>query len=151
GLLTRSRGNLIRVDDFPECKRRCQFHDPDGQERVFAFSPDGKRLATGGKDHVIRIRDTASGKEVHSSVTPQGTLFLTPWPDLRAAPLLSYPGCCNLLSDGRTLAVSVDGAVAQFDATTGRELRRDKLPPGTGLHALATDGKQAVVSYKDIR
>src|SRR5438270_5583484 len=57
------------------------------------------------------------------------------------------------------LAVSVACANAYFDAATGRELRRDKLPraertphdleafnPRPELYALAPDGKQAVVS-----
>src|SRR2546422_625925 len=83
-------------------------------------------------------------KEVLPFIAPHGTLFLMPCHDPRQTPLLSYPGCCTLLSDGKTLAVSVAGAVVHFEATTGRELRRNALPRDTGLFALAADGKQAV-------
>src|SRR5262245_20185467 len=30
-----------------------------------AFSPDGKKLASGGHDHLIRIWEVATGKELH--------------------------------------------------------------------------------------
>src|SRR5262245_6752761 len=57
--------SAARADDsFDESLRRLQIKDHDGAVTAVAFSPDGKTLATGGKDKTIRFFDAATGKRV---------------------------------------------------------------------------------------
>jgi WD40 repeat protein len=97
-----------------------RFWDPAGGKNVgelstsgrpvysCAFSPDGKRLATGGPSLTVRQWDTATGKEV-----------------------LPLPGHYERVSavvfspDGKTLASHGDGRATRFwDPATGNEKRR---------------------------
>ncbi len=50
----------------------------DGWLRDLAVSPDGKQLATCGRDHMLRIWDTATGKKLHELQSPED-LFCVLW------------------------------------------------------------------------
>ena len=42
---------------------------------VVAFSKDGRRLASGSRDHTIRIRDTVTGKEEHTLISHSSAIL----------------------------------------------------------------------------
>lgn len=78
---------------------------PSGPE-CLTFSPDGTRLATGGQDRVLSIRDADTGTVLHELKGHAGTV---------AAVAFS--------PDGSTIATGgADNAVRLWDASTGREL-----------------------------
>jgi RNA polymerase sigma factor (sigma-70 family) len=70
------------------------------------FSADGKLLATTGQDRLVRLWDTATGKELCS------------WPFKP-----NFPGALAFAHDGRTLALADAGkTVRLLDVTTGAEV-----------------------------
>src|SRR5947199_345591 len=79
-----------------------------------AFSPDGRLIATCGKDKAVKLWDAATGKEVRTLAGHTGEVY-TP----------------AFLPDGRSLATcGQDGTIRVWDIDDGRELR--KLTGHTG-------------------
>jgi WD40 repeat protein len=105
-----------------------------------AFSADGRRLASMSQDHVVRVWDTASGKELYSSPRKSATG--------RNRPSLAFS------PDGRRLALPIPFAGPEFtpevevasveDVTTGKTLCTLKAPNDTLVTWLlfSPDGKQ---------
>jgi len=131
-----------------------------------AFSPDGRLLATGGEDYVVKVWDTANGNELRTLFTPwpsimlfgpSGTLLLvtgtsgarvwdtTSW---RAWPL-QVTGADEFLvrsaaftPDGRAVAGSDGRSVKVWDALSGMELRTRTI---AGAVTFSSDGRLLVV------
>jgi WD40 repeat protein len=96
----------------------------DGGGNGLAFSPDGKTLASRGNDHIIRLWDFRTGKEV-------GRL---PPPNEAEGQIIYYGRIGNTLTfspDGKMLAAfntwntpDARGIVFLYEVETGKELRR---------------------------
>jgi len=108
-------------------------HLPEAGIRSFAFSPDGKLLASGSYDHTARVWDADNGKLVH--VLPhQGYVFAE-----------------QFSSDGRSLVTSSqDGAGYVWDVASGR--RELLLVGATGAQnaaAFSPDGSEIATASAD--
>ena len=116
------------------------------KEPVFAaaFSPDGKLLATAGRDGLVKLWDPATGKE---RLTFKGHT--------------SYVNCVAFSPDGKVVASGqgqrfVPGEVKLWDPTTGKELASLEAKKGGGAHADAVtavafspDGKTLATAGTD--
>ena len=91
--------------------RRLPGHDGD-IILCLALSPDGRRLASGGSDRMLRIRDIAAGAESLTLEHPG-----------RFSGMLDSPNVVAWSPDGGRLAsASADGTVRVWDAASGATL-----------------------------
>src|SRR5262245_12701167 len=102
-----------------------------------AYAPDGKCVATGGRDGVVRVWDAATGRQ-RLRIPQDGRLLPLDEEsdDERALPIAYSP-------DGKRLAApGPDNAVVIHDAATGRAVRTIRGPqkPVVAL-AFGPDGK----------
>ncbi len=107
-------------------------HFPAQEELVLslAFAPDGKTIASTGRDPTIRLRDVATGREA----------------SLQAGHRSGIPLVVVSPADGTVFTGGKDGTVRQWDPATGRELGvvADLADEVTGL-AIAPDGRALLV------
>jgi WD40 repeat protein/predicted Ser/Thr protein kinase len=107
----------IAVYDTASVKEQIRCASHPGHVIALAFSPDGKRLASGGDSRVVYIWDAATGKQL-AECTGHTSKLLS----------IAFRG------DGqRLVTASHDGTVRQWDAQTGREVE-----PPYGHHTAET-------------
>jgi RNA polymerase sigma factor (sigma-70 family) len=96
-----------------------------------AFSADGKLLATTGADRLVRLWDTATGKEMRS------------WPFKP-----NFPGAIGFAHDGKTLAVADAGeTIRLLDVASGAEAEQPSGNRTSAVRAFfAPDGRTAVTA-----
>jgi WD40 repeat protein len=116
---------------------------------AIAYSPDGKILASGGRDNVIRLFDAASGKEIRRLVGHRPRSYRPP-ADVRNAldALVGATGEGGVNSvafapDGKTVASGGwDDTVRLWDVQTGKELRKlDAHKAMVGRVVFSADGR----------
>ena len=139
-----SEGKVIHLIDFESGKTIRNFpHD----DEVFgiAFSPDGKRMASGGFDadksnYFARLWDVQTGKEIRR--------FLHGKPSYGIASLAFSP-------DAKTLATrALDGCLRLFDVDTGKTRKTFPEDGGgrrRGSVAFSPDGKTVAAAGDSIR
>ncbi len=104
--------------------------------RALAYSPDGRLLASAGKDLSIILWDTQTNQPV-------------------GEPLLGHTNWINALAfspDSHTLlSVSIDGTVRRWDVSTGQMIGEPLTPNSTELWSVAfnPDGKTFATGDKD--
>lgn len=109
--------------------------------KTVSFSPDGRTLATGGRDGALRLWDVATGKPLaEQQIAEKSTLRFA----------VRFPSSGNLLA---TMAGGYDAKVRMWDVSDPRAPR----PVGEGIDGvqafdLASDGRRMVTrSEKELR
>jgi WD40 repeat protein len=133
----------IRLYEVATGKERPRLDYPEFTPECLAFSPDGKRLAAGGR-HGLRLWDAATGKSWHAArpghFSGVGSLAFSP----DGKTLLSA-GTDAMALEGKSHvpAGREDGAARLWDAHTGKLLRVvAEHPEGVRRVALSPDGRR---------
>jgi RNA polymerase sigma factor (sigma-70 family) len=104
---------------------------PGARVWSLCYSPDGKRLATGGEGHKVRVWDTATGKELHAL---DGKEFV------RAVAFVPGKG------DGLLASGSYDKVVRLWDVGTGKQVAALAQPEKVHALAASPDGRLLAVA-----
>jgi WD40 repeat protein len=90
--------------------------------RAVAWSPDGRRIAAGGTDGMVRVWDAAAGKEVVAFQAHPGSVRALAWsPDgRRLATAGADGGVPRAPPDGKRPSASAGAGVKTWDADTGK-------------------------------
>jgi len=117
--------------------RRLPGHDGD-IILCLALSPDGRRLASGGSDRMLRIRDIAAGAESLTLEHPG-----------RFSGMLDSPNVVAWSPDGARIATADnEERLWVWEASTGALLFQMRLPYSAGALTFAPDGRQIAAVLK---
>jgi hypothetical protein len=122
-------GALLRIRDQPN-------------PNVFAFAPDGRRLAVAHKDGTVRVWDTMAGKET-LRVRPRNEPQFRPDAD----PFVAFSADGKRLFFGPQLLEGKPLTI--WDAVTGEKLREVTGFPREREWALSPDGKTLAIAEDD--
>ena len=110
---------------------------------ALAVGPDGKTLATGGRDGTVRVWSAEDGRLLHSfPVKPMAT-----------AAAYSPDGNFLATGGGKLTEARNPGEVSLWDLRTGRKVASRREPQGMGLVnalAFAPDGKRLAVALNGL-
>jgi WD40 repeat protein len=146
---------VIQLFDVATGKQRARFEADSNGLHSLALSPDGKRLAAGGRGKSVETR-LPDGRTQHSAAKEHRTavwnvaskkiVWETTSPGSWAGPVAFSPDgkqVAELLTDGEKSVIGL------WDAETGKELGRVELP-APGLHfTFDRAGRKLAVAHRD--
>src|SRR5262249_7536053 len=136
-LILVDHGSQARLVDASTGKRLVHFRKDQGILSI-AVSHDGKTMATGGQDNVIRLYDTSTGKEIRQ-VGGEGQQ-----PASYRGSLKGWVYCVEFAPNDRLLASATRDGLRLWDLTKGKVLF--EVPTGYSQAAFSPDGKVLAAS-----
>jgi WD40 repeat protein len=131
-------GKIVHVWELATGKERIRFDGHEDAVTAVACSPDGKLIASGGRENLIRLWDPANGREIRRFVGYEERDRNKP--DLQGFfSLLFTPDSRQLIS----ASIGSENTICLWDAASGKKVREfGRFGPNSAWSpALSPDGK----------